>query len=116
MNLLAQAFEPCIIMDKRTVSDGQGGYDLFWEDGAEIECAITLDTSTQARIAQHQGVSNLYTITTKKSVMLQYNDVLRRLKDGKTFRVTSDGADNKTPEGATLNMRQVSAEEWSVPR
>ena len=116
MSLLSSAFEPCVILDKKTVSDGQGGYSAEWTEGAKIDCAFSLDTSTAARVAQHNGVKNLYTIITRKSVTLDYNDVLRREKDGKTFRVTSDGADKATPDAATLSVRQVSAEEWSVPR
>jgi hypothetical protein len=38
-----------------------------------------------------------------------------RNSDGKIFRITSDGDDNHTPKSATLDMRQVSAEEWSLP-
>jgi hypothetical protein len=45
---------------------------------------------------------------------LQYHDIFRRVEDGKIFRVTSDGDDKKTPESATLNMREVTAEEWSL--
>lgn len=113
MSLLAEAMEPCVIMDKRTVSDGYGGFSTQWVDGATIDAAIVLDSSIQARIGEKQGVTALYTITTKKSVNLQFHDVLRRLSDGKIFRVKSDGDDNKTPVSARLNMRQVSAEEWS---
>ena len=46
---------------------------------------------------------------------LQYHDVFRRNRDLKIFRVTSDGDDKHTPASATLNMRQVTAEEWSLP-
>jgi hypothetical protein len=48
-------------------------------------------------------------------MVLQYHDVFRRLSDGKIFRVTSDGDDKFTPDTATLNMRQVTAEEWEPP-
>ena len=77
--------------------------------------AITLDTSIEARVGEKQGVTSVYTITTDKSVVLEYHDVLRRLYDGKIFRITSDGDDKYTPDSATLNMRQVTAEEWSLP-
>lgn len=115
MSLLSSAFERFIVLDKRTVSDGQGGFDIQWVDGAVIDCSVSREDSTEARIAAHQGVKNLYTITTRKSVVLMYNDVVRRMSDGKTFRVTSDGAENATPNSSPLNIRQVSAEEWSVP-
>lgn len=115
MSLLDEAMTSCVILDKRTEADGYGGYRTVWSDGAEFNAAIVLDTSMEARIGEKQGVTALYTITTTKALNLQYHDVFRRLKDGKIFRVTSDGDDKYTPASATLNMRQVSAEEWSLP-
>lgn len=112
MSLLSEAMEKCIMLDKRTEADGYGGYITTWVDGAEFLAAIVLDSSMEARIAEQQGVTALYTITTKKAINLQYHDVFRRIRDGKIFRVTSDGDDKKTPGSANLNMRQVSAEEW----
>lgn len=112
MSLLDEAMTECILLDKTTRADGYGGYETVWTDGAEFMAAIVLDTSMQARIAQQQGVTGLYTITTVKAMNLQYHDVFRRVKDGKIFRVTSDGDDKHTPASANLNMRQVSAEEW----
>jgi len=114
MSLLDEAMEKCIMIDKTTVPDGYGGFDVIWQEGAEFNAATVLDNSIQARIAQAQGVRNLYTITTQKNINLQFHDVFKRLRDGKIFRVTSDGDDKRTPASATLNMRQVSAEEWSL--
>ena len=62
-----------------------------------------------------QGLTSLYTITTKKAVTLQYHDIVKRVSDGKVFRVTSDGDDQKTPASATLDMRNVTAEEFDLP-
>lgn len=115
MSLLTEAMEECVMMDRHTVSDGYGGFITEWTDGAGIKAAIVFDSSMQARIADVQGVTALYTITTEKNINLQYHDVLRRLSDGKIFRVTSDGDDHKTPKTASLNMRVVNAEEWSLP-
>lgn len=115
MSLLSEAFEPCVIIDKTTRPDGYGSVITVWQDGAEIEAAVVFNDSTQARIAEKQGVTALYTITTNRSINLQYHDVIRRVSDGKIFRVTSDGDDKKTPASATLDMRQVSAEEWTLP-
>ena len=100
------------MMDKTTTSDGRGGFTTKWVDGAEFSAACVFDSSMQARMAEAAGVKALYTITTAKNVNLQYHDVFRRLSDGKIFRVTSDGDDKKTPNSATLNMRQVTAEEF----
>lgn len=112
MSLLSERMEKCIIMDKTTVPDGYGGVITVWVEGAEFKAAIVLDDSIQARIAEQQGVTALYTITTNKNINLQFHDVFKRSKDGKIFRVTSDGDDKHTPDSATINIRQVSAEEW----
>lgn len=102
------------MLDKRTISDGYGGYTTEWVEGASFDGAITLDSSIEARIGEKQGVTALYTVTTSKALNLQYHDVFKRLSDNKIFRVTSDGDDKHTPKSANLNMRQVSAEEYKL--
>jgi len=115
MSLLSDQMENCILIDKQTQSDGYGGYITTWVEGADFSAAVILDSSIEARMAEKQGVTALYTVTTQKAMNLQYHDVFKRTRDGKIFRVTSDGDDKLTPASATLNMRQVSAEEWSLP-
>ena len=114
MSLLSDAMEECIMLDKTTQPDGYGGTITRYVDGASFDAAFTFDTSIQARRASQEGVKSLYTITTSRQMVLEYHDVLRRVRDGKIFRVTSDGDDKYTPKAATLDMRQVTAEEWSV--
>lgn len=115
MSLLTEQMESCVMLNKQTVADGYGGYITTWVDGAQFQAAIVFDTSIEARAAEKQGVSSLYTVTTTKALTLEYHDVFRRVRDSKIFRVTSDGDDKYTPASATLNMRQVTAEEWSLP-
>ena len=114
MSLLDDAFEECTILDKTTVKDGYGGVVTTYVDGAPIQAAIVYDSSLQARTAAVQGVKDLYTITTRRNVVLQYHDVIRRERDGKILRVTTDGKDKETPQGAGLDMRVVNAEEFTI--
>lgn len=114
MSLLDTSMVECVLLDKHTSPDGYGGYTTTWTDGATFTAAIVLDTSLEARTAEKQGVTALYTITTRRVMNLQYHDVFRRVSDGKVFRVTSDGDDKKTPVSAGLDIRQVSAEEWGL--
>lgn len=114
MSLLESAMTDVVLLDKTTEPDGEGGFISSWKEGAPFKAAITFDSSLQARIAEKQGVTSLYTVTVKKNVMLEYHDVFKRLSDGKVFRVTSDGDDKYTPESASLDMRQVTAEEWVI--
>lgn len=115
MSLLTEAMENCVMIDKVTIPDGYGGFITDYKEGAPIDAAVVLDTSMEARIGEQQGVTNIYTITTKKNVNLQYHDIFKRLSDNKIFRVKSDGDDKKTPPSAMLNMRQVTAEEYELP-
>ena len=114
MSLLSDAFEKCKMMDKTTQPDGYGGYISTYAEGVEFDAAITFDTSIEARTAEQAGVTSLYTVTTNKALTLEYHDVFKRVRDNKIFRVTSDGDDKFTPASATLNMRQVTAEEWRL--
>lgn len=110
MSLLKAAMEECIMLDRKSESDGRGGFISKWEDGAEFLAAITYDTSLQGKVAEASGVKDLYTVTTSRSVPLRFHDIFRRVSDGQVLRVTSNGADNKTPKSAGLDMSQVSAE------
>lgn len=112
MSLLTQAMENVVLMEKQRTSDGEGGFISAWMDGAQFRAAITFNTSMEARTAEKQGVTSRYTITAPKNAKLEYHDVLRRLRDGKVFRVTSDGDDVQTPGSATFQFLQVEAEEW----
>lgn len=115
MSLIDDFLKNCVMMDKVTIPDGYGGFTSSYTEGASFQCAIVLDNSMQARIGVQQGVTNVYTITTKKAIVLQFHDVIKDKDTGKIYRVTSDGSDKATPKSAGLDMRQVSAEEWSLP-
>lgn len=112
MSLLSEAMSNCVRLHKITTDDGYGGEKVQWVEGASFSAAIVKNSSLQARVAEQQGVTSLYTVTTPKITTLEYHDVFKRLSDGKILRVTSDGDDDYTPKSATLDMRNVTAEEW----
>ena len=112
MSLLSDAMTDVALLDKVRTSDGEGGFIENWIDSVIFQAAITFDTSMESRIAEKQGVSSRYTVTTSKNAKLEYHDVIRRLSDGKVFRITSDGDDKQTPKSATFQFLQVTAEEW----
>lgn len=116
MSLLDEAFESFVIVNKSQVSDGYGGVITIWTDGAEIQGAMVLDNSTQMKVAQAMGVTSTYTLTVHKDLELSFHTVLRRKSDNETFRLTTDTDDKKTPKSAGLNMRQYSAELFTIPR
>lgn len=112
MSLLESAMEDVVMLNKQTEPDGEGGFITNWVESAKFKAAITFDSSMESRIAEKQGVTSRYTVTCPTNAKLEYRDVIKRLSDGKIFRITSDGDDKKTPESASFSFRQVSAEEW----
>ena len=117
MSLLDQAMKDCNMYRQVRRPDGYGGYTTVWTEDTEstFKAAITFDNSLEARVAAAQGVKSLYTVTTRKDKVLMYHDVIKRLSDGKILRITSDGDDKATPASASLNMRQCTAEEYTLP-
>lgn len=102
------------MLDKVRVSDGEGGFTTSWQEGAEFDAAIVKDTSLEARIAEKDGLTNTYTVTTSANAALDFHDVFKRLSDGQVFRVTSNGDDKRTPSVASFQFEQVTAEEWRL--
>ena len=113
MSLLSQAMEDVVLMEKKREPDGEGGFlPAVWVDGASFKAAITFNSSMEARTAEKQGVTSLYTVTVPLNCKLEYHDSFKRLRDGKVFRVTSDGDDKITPPSASFQFIQVTAEEY----
>lgn len=112
MSLIDEAMTTVVLMEKTRQPDGEGGFITEWVDGVSFDAAITFDTSMQSRIAEKQGVTSRYTVTTNENAKLEFHDVIRRLNDGKVFRITSDGDDVQTPKRASFQFLQVTAEEW----
>lgn len=112
MTLYESMMEDVVMMDRTTASDGMGGFVQAWVEGAKFKAAIGKDNSSEARIAEQEGMRQIYTITTYGNLLLQFHDVIKRKSDGKIFRVTGESRDNASPKVATFSMAQVSAEEW----
>ena len=113
MSLLSKAFEDFTVLNKSIVDDGYGGTTTVWTDGATIKGALVFDNSAQMKTAMAAGAKGAYTLTVRKNVELDYHTVLKRA-NGQLFRLISNSDDKKTPEGSTLDMRQYTAEEFTI--
>lgn len=103
-------------MDKSHTRDSEGNPIVTWtQSEATFKAGIRFDNSIQAKVAQANGVQDLYTIICEKNINLEFNDVIKRLETGETYRITTSGKDNHTPASAGLNMRAVSAKLWAIP-
>lgn len=112
MTLIDSFKVPCTLVEKTRVPDGEGGWTTAWADGAPFEAAIVLDSSINARVAEAEGVTGVYTVTTDRNVELDFHDAFRRDSDGQVFRVTK--VNDSTPDVATFQFNQYQAEEWSL--
>ena len=115
MSLLYEAFEKCAIMTKTgRRPDGEGGfiYDV-WEEKEEFGASFDFQASMQAKVAEKQGVTGLWNILVKKETRLDFHNIFKRLSDGQVFRVTSKD-DKATPKSAGIDLRLISAEEWTL--
>lgn len=111
--MLIDAFKTdCVLMEKTRTSDGEGGWIQGWTDGPEFKAAIVLDSTIDARIAEVEGVTGVYTVTVDRNVEMDFHDAFRRASDGQVFRVTK--VNDPTPDVATFQFNQYQAEEWDL--
>lgn len=99
-------------MEKTRTSDGEGGWIQGWTDGPSFKAAIVLDSTIDARIAEVEGVTGVYTVTVDRNVEMDFHDAFRRVSDGQVFRVTK--VNDHTPDVATFQFNQYQAEEWNL--
>ena len=113
--LLDSMTESCTMLTKRTVQTPTGGYKTKWEDGVTFQAVIRKDETMEARVAEKQGLTELYTVIVEKGFPLDYHDVFRRALDGNTYRIKSNIPDKQTPAATRINIGSVTAERWDLP-
>lgn len=107
--LFEQQMESCHIVDKTTARDGRGGVETVYVEGAPIDVAFSFNDSVSVVIADQEKVTDMYTLITKRKVVLLAGDIIKRDKDDSTFKIETNSTDSTPPEISSLNMRQVKA-------
>ena len=74
-----------------------------------MEKCVMIDKTTVP-----DGIGGYDTVYVEGAEFDAYHDIFKRIRDGKVFRVTSDGDDVFTPQSATLDMRQCTCEEFKI--
>lgn len=115
LSLITDMMEDCVILNHIRTDDPYGGYTDTWAEGATFSAAVIKNNTTEAQLAEKQGISELFTIVTPSSFTLDFHDVLRRKSDGEVFRVTSRAEDSKAPAMSTVQIAKVTAERWVLP-
>ena len=112
--LFEEQMESCHIVDKTTVPDGRGGVETVYVEGAPIDVAFSFNDSVSVVIADQEKVTDMYTLITKKKVVLLAGDIIKRDKDDSTFKIETNSTDSTPPEISALNMRQVKAKKFKL--
>lgn len=115
MSLLDDFARPCVLLEKTRQPDGEGGYIVTWSEGAEFTNYQSRDTSMEARIAEKQGVTSVYSALVDTSVPIEYNDYFRDKETGATFRVTSRPEEKQAPKSASFLLKYFTAERAELP-
>lgn len=115
LSLIESMMEDFVFLNKVKVDDPVGGYKDDYQDGVTFKAAVIKNSTTEAQIAEKNGITEIFTIVTDKSMVLEFHDVLRRASDGEIFRVTSRAVDSQAPEASTVPIAKVSAERWVLP-
>ncbi len=110
MPLLDDFARPCVLMEKTRTPDGAGGYFTQWTEGVAFINYQALDTSMEARRAEKEGVTSLYSILVKRSIPIEYNDYFKDKTTGHTYRVTSNPEDKEAPRSASFDLKYCTAE------
>ena len=100
MSLLNDFARTCILLEKNRTPDGAGGYETTWINGAEFLNYQALDTSMEARRAEKEGVTSVYSALVNKAVPIEYGDYFRDKTTGDTYRVTSNPEERSAPKSA----------------
>lgn len=104
----------CVMLVKQQTPDGEGGLITTWTQGDAFYAAIHRESTINARLAEKEGMMDVYTVTVARPFELPFHSVFRRVSDGKVFRTTSSTEDRKTPDVATFSFARVAAQEWEL--
>lgn len=115
LSLIDSMMEECRILNHIRTDDPYGSSVDYWTEGSKFDAAIIKNTTTEATVAEKQGITEIFTVVTKKGFVLDYHDVFRRVSDGQIFRITSNVKDSEAPEASSVKIAKVTAEKWVLP-
>ena len=114
MAMILDLMEDYIVLVKPPVPDGLGGFEYVYQDGVTFRAFLRKDTSTEAEIAQKQGMNEMFTIVVPKGTPLEHHDIIRRVSDNETFRLTSTARDDAAPLPSSVPIARATCERWAI--
>ncbi len=118
MRLYERMMDDFVLMERERVPDGEGGSITTWKEGIAIKAALdtggALGAIADAIKAEKQGNKVTYSVAVNKSVTLEYHDVIKRVSDGRYFRITKPTGDVVSPAMATFDISKAEAESYEL--
>ena len=116
MAMIFDMMENCCLMVNSSADDPYGStVKTGWHEGETFKAAVIKNNTTEAIVAEKQGITETFTVVFEKGLALGYHAVLKRLSDGQIFRVTSNAKDSEAPNASTIQIAKVTAEKWVIP-
>ena len=110
--LIFDMMEEFRFMNRSVIDDIYGSTTEVWTEGARFDAAIIKNSTTEAQIAEKQGIDEMFTVVVKQGTSLVFNDVIKRVSDGQKFRITSNIVDSVAPGASSVKIGKVTAEKW----
>lgn len=116
MSLLNDFARPCVLMKRKSVPDGESGQKTEWVEGTPFTNYQALNTSIEARRAEKEGVTSVYSALVDKALPIEYGDYFKDTETGLTYRVTSNPSEKESPKSATFSLKYFTAERKELPK
>lgn len=117
MSLLDRYAKPCVIMEKKQLPDGEGGWlPQQWAESVEFINYQAVSTSAETQSAEKQEVKSLYSGLVDRVVPLKYGDFFKEKITQAIYRVTSRPEETQAPESAAIRLKSFTAERTRLPK
>lgn len=105
---------PFCLLDRVSTADPFGGVVYTYVEGAHFAAGMVTNATTEMQIAEQSGAKSVYTLVVDRHTVLERGQLVRRLTDGSTYRITAPTRDMQTPEQSALKFAQTTMERVEV--
>jgi len=115
--LFIKNFKPYQVLKRTKHSDGRGSEKTVYTiDHIEYGTMIYSKTGSNQveTVANAETSVEKLSLYTDKSTLIPFDTVIRRVSDGKTYRITNDPTDAVSPDGAPIYLRIHDIEEFEL--